>query len=76
MQEVPIKKRRLAEPSSKTCKTCPEKTETVNPNQNTHDDFPLPVAPMMAFRPGAMAPLGERERSYERFVSCVVYRTP
>lgn len=23
----------------------------------THDDFPLPVAPMMAFRPGFIIPL-------------------
>ena len=25
--------------------------------RNTHDDFPLPVAPMMAFKPGFIIPL-------------------
>ena len=31
----------------------------------THEDFPLPVAPMMAFRPGFIIPL--RERDTKRF---------
>lgn len=30
---------------------------------NTHDDLPLPVAPMMAFSPGFMIPLRDRKRN-------------
>ncbi|TNN24274.1 hypothetical protein EYF80_065603 [Liparis tanakae] len=29
----------------------------------THEDFPLPVAPMMAFRPGFMSPLADGRKT-------------
>jgi len=32
-------------------------------SMKTHDDFPLPVAPMMAFRPGFMSPLADGRKT-------------
>lgn len=35
--------------------------------QNTHEDFPLPVGPRMAFRPGLMMPLQDNDKTHKIF---------